>query len=55
MMIAEYERSLRMTMVDFLSNMGGLFGMCMGFSFISGIEILYWFIIRLVRNISARK
>ena len=51
----EYERSLRITTIDFISNMGGLFGLCVGFSFISGIEILYWFIVRLVRNLASRE
>ena len=46
----EYERSLKMTSIDFISTVGGLFGLCLGFSFISFIEILYWFIIRLGRN-----
>ena len=47
---AEYERIKRMTAIDFISSMGGLFGLCLGFSLISFFEILYWFIIRLGRN-----
>ena len=39
-----------MTAIDFISSMGGLFGLCLGFSLISFFEILYWFIIRLGRN-----
>ena len=46
----EYERIKRMTAIDFISSMGGLFGLCLGFSLISFFEILYWFIIRLARN-----
>ena len=46
----EYERIKRMTAIDFISSMGGLFGLCLGFSLISFFEILYWFIIRLGRN-----
>ena len=46
----EYERIKRMTVIDFISSMGGLFGLCLGFSLISFFEILYWFIIRLARN-----
>ena len=48
--ILEYERIKRMTAIDFISSMGGLFGLCLGFSLISFFEILYWFIIRLGRN-----
>ena len=47
----EYERIKRMTAIDFISSVGGLFGLCLGFSLISFFEILYWFIIRLGRNL----
>ena len=30
---------------------GGLCGLCLGFSLLSGLEILYWIIIRIVRNV----
>ena len=29
----------------------GLCGLCLGFSLLSGVEILYWIIIRIVRNV----
>ena len=47
----EYMKEQRMTLLEFISQMGGLLGLCIGFSFISGIEILYWFIIRFLRNL----
>ena len=47
----EYLKEPRMTLLQFIAQMGGLLGLCIGFSFISGIEILYWFIIRFVRNL----
>ena len=31
-----------MTLVDFISNLGGCFGLCLGFSIISFLEIIYW-------------
>ncbi len=35
---------------DFWTNdffqVGGLLGLCLGFSFCSGVEILYWFLVR---------
>ena len=40
--ILELERSIRVGPVDFAASLGGLFGLCLGFSIISFIEILYW-------------
>ena len=36
--------------IDFVSQLGGLFGLCLGFSLISFIELFYWFSVRLIRN-----
>ena len=36
--------------IDFVSQLGGLFGLCLGFSLISFIEIFYWCSLRLFRN-----
>jgi hypothetical protein len=44
-----------MTAVDFLSSMGGLFGLCLGFSLTSTYEIFYWFVIKLGRKIITRQ
>ena len=49
--IAEYERVQRMTWFEFLSNVGGLCGLCLGFSLVSAIEIVYWFAFRLSRTL----
>ena len=48
--VFEYTREVRMTTIQYISQMGGLLGLCMGFSFISAAEIIYWFTIRLTRN-----
>ena len=40
----EFERSIRMGPVDFVASLGGLFGLCLGFSIISFLEIVYWII-----------
>ena len=48
---AVYEKTRKMTETDFLSNIGGLFGLCLGFSIISLAEVFYWFIIRMAKNI----
>ena len=46
----QYSRELRMTPVGFISQVGGLMGLCLGVSFISLIEMVYWFTIRFLRN-----
>ena len=46
----EYTREERMTLIQYISQIGGLLGLCLGFSFISGVEIIYWMTIRLLRN-----
>ena len=50
-MYAEYERSLRMTEIDFISALGGVFGLFLGFSLISFVEIIYWFCVVLTRRL----
>ena len=49
-LFSEYERSIKMTVFEFISNIGGLLGLCVGISFVSAIEIFYWFSVRLCRN-----
>ena len=39
-----------MTWIGFFSQMGGLLGLCLGFSLLSGVELLYWLLIVLFRN-----
>jgi len=46
----EFQRSLRMTIVDFIGSVGGLFGLCLGFSLISFFELLYWFLVITARR-----
>ena len=48
---SEFERSQKMTWLDFVSNLGGLCGLCLGISFISVTEIVFWFTIRLFRGV----
>lgn len=50
--VFEFSREARMTWVGFISQIGGLMGLCLGFSFISGVEILFWFTYRLGRNMA---
>ena len=50
-----YKRDQRMTIIDYISQMGGLLGLGIGMSFLSIIELLYWMTIRLGRNITESK
>ena len=45
------ERSISMGPVDFVSSLGGLFGLFLGFSVISFCEIIYWASVQLGRNV----
>ena len=48
--IFQYSRQVKMTPVQYISQMGGLLGLCLGFSLISLIEMIYWFTIRYAKN-----
>ena len=39
-----------MTLIDYIAQMGGLLGFGLGFSLVSGVELVYWFTVRLWRN-----
>ena len=47
---SEYERSIKMGPVDFIASLGGLFGLFLGFSIVSFVEIIYWIVVRGSRN-----
>ena len=40
--VTKIKRDVAMTFTSYVANAGGLLGLCLGFSFISGIEILFW-------------
>ena len=40
--------------VDFIASLGGLFGLCLGFSIVSFIEIVYWAVTGFTRNMFLR-
>ena len=48
--VPEFERSPKMTWLDFISGLGGICGLCLGISFVSLVEIIYWFSVRLFRT-----
>ena len=49
--VFEYIREARMTPVAFMSQVGGLMGLCLGFSFLSLVELVYWVTFRMARNV----
>ena len=46
----EYSRYPSMTVTGFLSQLGGLLGFGLGFSLLSAVEIIYWFVVVLGRR-----
>ena len=44
-----------MTPFDVLSSVGGILGLFMGFSILSGIELIYWFTVGLAENAFKKK
>merc|ERR1711963_1235143 len=53
--VMEYERSIKMGPVDFIASLGGLFGLFLGFSIVSFVEIFYWLVVRGSRIMMHRK
>ena len=47
----EFFRQPKTSVIEFISQFGGLLGLCMGFSFISVIELIYWMTLKLFRNL----
>ena len=47
----QFQRAENMTLADYIAQLGGFLGLFLGFSFISAIEIIYWFTMRLMREI----
>ena len=43
----QYYREPRMTLTTFISQIGGVLGLFLGFSIVSLVELLYWFLYRL--------
>ena len=51
LLFLELERDISMGPVEFVSSLGGLFGLFLGFSVVSFLEIVYWATVRMCRNI----
>ena len=49
--ISEFEKTTRMTLLDFIANMGGYLGLFAGFSFLSLVEMVYWIVAKFFLNL----
>eukprot|EP00088_Acartia_fossae_P031474 TRINITY_DN32353_c0_g2_i1.p1 TRINITY_DN32353_c0_g2~~TRINITY_DN32353_c0_g2_i1.p1 ORF type:complete len:431 (-),score=50.76 TRINITY_DN32353_c0_g2_i1:35-1228(-) len=49
----EFGRTARYTFFNFVASLGGFFGLFLGFSVISLLEIIYWFVIIMARRLLA--
>ena len=46
----EFQRAQRMTIANYVADMGGLLGLFTGFSFISAVEIIYWLVFPMMKK-----
>ena len=53
--IFQYKRIGRLSWIEYLCQIGGILGLALGASIISGVELVYWITIRLIRNMQAMK
>ena len=48
--LVRYERQELYSLTDFFSNIGGVFGLCLGLSNVSFVELIYFFTLRYLFN-----
>ena len=53
--VIQYYRERRLTFTSFLSQIGGLLGLCLGFSMVSIVELIYWIFYRICLSLKSRK
>ena len=51
--VTQFKRAERLTWIDYIGQIGGFWGLALGFSIISAVELIYWLTIRLGRNIAS--
>ncbi len=49
----QYLRQPRLSWTDFIGQIGGLLGLCIGFSLVSVVELVYWFLFKLIVTMTA--
>ncbi len=54
-MLVVVTRSVHISPTVFLSELGGIFGLCLGCSLISFLEVVYWLGIKMIARIVAEK
>ena len=53
-LLLDMERDISMGPVEFVSSLGGLFGLFLGFRAVSFLQIVYWATVRMGRNLFGR-
>ena len=53
--IIQFKRVGRLSWIEYLCQIGGILGLALGISIISGVELIYWITIRLIRNMQSMK
>ena len=53
--IMQYTRDELYSVVDFIAAVGGIIGLCIGFSLVSMTEIWYWFTVRMYNDYRKKK
>ena len=53
--VVQYKRIGRLSWIEYLCQIGGILGLALGASIISGVEFIYWITIRLIRNMQAMR
>ena len=53
--IVQFKRVGRLSWIEYLCQIGGILGLALGISIISGVELIYWITIRLIRNMQSMK
>ncbi|XP_071743893.1 uncharacterized protein [Lepeophtheirus salmonis] len=52
--VLQYSRRKKLTTIEFMGQIGGLLGLCIGFSIISFIELIYWFVYKVFIKFSSK-
>ena len=52
--VTRIKRDIEMTLLQYIANTGGLLGLCLGFSLISAIEVVYWLFLCLKNTLTKK-
>ena len=48
--VPHFRKRARLSNLDYVAQIGGIFGFCVGCSLISGFEFFYWVVLKLLGN-----